>query len=326
MQEKIESFFDKAGISPNKETGRSFIFDCPVCGSKDKLYIEKNTGRGVCFRHKQANCPSAKTGVVKTMHLLTKLPIDQIARDFSNTVTSTPTENLEQDLFSTKKIEDILLPLEVDGLPVDANPIFFPEENAGLQYLKSRGLDTEQLSHLGVMYSESARRVIFPVIMNNKLYGWQGRAVDQDNFLRMYNLPGKWKAKTLMFHDNLNGSNHVIIAEGAVSALKFGLVGGYVATMGKSISKDQLTLITQSGKKHIYLALDPDATTEMEDLYKYFKTLPIADLEIYLIKVPEGKDDFGDCSYEECRDAFNTAERLDSSCMGLYVYQSERLI
>jgi len=329
MYEKIQEFLDKHDITPKKENGRSFIFDCPVCGSSDKLYIEKSNGRSICFRHKTEECPTARTSIAKVLSLLSEIPFEKVKEEMSDKVTVRPDEIIEdiQDDFDETIHEVVvpLIPLTNKDHPTDSKPLFWAESYPGIQYLNGRGLDPRQLSVLGVCYSPYMRRIIFPVVQKGQMYGWQARTIDSDVQLRMYNLPGEWKSRTLMFHDNLIGSEHAIVAEGAVSALKFALVGGYVATMGKMVSNSQIDLIITSGVKKVYIALDPDAIVEMEDLVHKLLTKTNNALQCFLIKVPDGREDFGDCTYDECKKAFENAEILDLDCMGLYAYLMEKM-
>jgi hypothetical protein len=328
MYDKLSTFFEDHDVVPKKENARSYIFDCPACGGHEKLYIEKDTGRSVCFKHKTENCPTKKTGIIKTLHLISEVPFDVIKREMADEIISTPEEqlNFDEPVFSDDTVdEDRLLPITDEKLPFDCKLINWPDSKDGLTYLQGRGLDLDTLMKYSIMYSPYFKRVIFPVIMNNELYGWQGRAIDKNNLLKMYNLPGEWKTQSLMFFDNLKNTDFAIIAEGPVSALKFAKVGNFVATMGKAVAEKQLQLILETGIKKIYLALDPDAALEMEELVHRLLLQSANPVKCFLVKVPTGKDDFGDCSYEECKNAFENAEALDLGCYNLYSYITERM-
>jgi len=329
MYDKLSTFFEEHDIIPKKENARSYIFDCPACGGHEKLYIEKETGRSVCFKHKTENCPTKKTGIIKTLHLISEVPFEVIKIAMSDEVIATPEEKLnfnEPDFATDFDIEkDKLQSIPNDRLPFDAKLINWPDSKDGLKYLEGRGLDLDTLMKYNIMYSPYFKRVIFPVIMNNELYGWQGRAIDKNNQLKMYNLPGEWKTQSLMFFDNLKNKDFAIIAEGPVSALKFAKVGNFVATMGKAVAEKQLELILKSGVKRIYLALDPDAAIEMEELVRKLLFQSTYQVKTFLVKVPVGRDDFGDCTYEECKNAFDNAEALDIGCYNLYSYITERM-
>lgn len=328
VQEKIEKFFEKHGVEPRKINSRSYIFNCPACGGDEKLYIEKATGRSICFKHKTPECPTSKTGIVKTLHLLSEVPIGIVAQEMSNKIITNMEEVLsfedEVKQYEKEQEEKELPPITIKELPFDVKPINWPESKEGLDYLYGRGLHLDLMLKLHIMYSPKWRRVIFPVIMNGVLYGWQGRSIDKNNKLRMYNFPGEWKSKTLMFFDNIKNKDFAILAEGAISALKFYHCESFVATMGKVVSESQLKLLLDGGIKKIYLALDPDAVLEMEEIVKKL-LMRGSEIECFLVKVPLDKEDFGECTYEECLNAYKNAEKLDLDCSWSYAYAMERL-
>lgn len=337
MYEKMQEFFDKYNIEPKKENARSFIFDCPACGGSSKLYIEKTNGRSICFKHKTEHCPTPQTPLAKVLSLISAVPYEDIKNILTEKITITVGETLPepiiQNILSKVPPQKIIAPLEPikpHQYPPGLIPIRAPDNNGdiineGTQYLLNRGLDIKSVENFGVCYSIYMRRVVFPVLHQNKCYGWQARTIDKNVKPRMYNLPGTWKARTLMFYDNIVGSEFAIVAEGAISALKFALVGGFVATMGKLISNEQLDLILGLGIKKIFLALDPDAIKEMCEIVCKIYNTTNGLVKCFLIKVPNHKEDFGDCTYEECKTAFNMAEPIDPDCFSLYSYQMERM-
>lgn len=337
MYEKIQEFLDKYGIEPKKENARSFIFDCPACGGPEKLYIEKSNGRSICFKHKTEQCPTSRTPLIKVLSLISEVPYEDVKNILTEKITVTAGEILEEPMIPNisapnlppKKITVPLEPIKPEQYPPGLMPIRALQDNEGMvsegiMYLSSRGLDIKNLEKFGVCYSTYMRRVVFPVVHQNKCYGWQARTIDKNVEPRMYNLPGEWKTRTLMFYDNIVGSEFAIVAEGAISALKFALVGGFVATMGKLVSNEQLDLILEAGVQNIFLALDPDAIPEMCEIVSkiYNKTNGL--VQCFLVKVPDGKEDFGDCTYEECKTAFELAEPIDPDCFSLYSYQMEK--
>jgi hypothetical protein len=153
--------------------------------------------------------------------------------------------------------------------------------------------------------------------MTGIMYGWQGRAIDKDNKLKMYNMPGIWQGKTLMFYDNIVNKDFAILAEGPISALKFEKVGNFVASMGKnSITDAKLQLIKQSGIKKLYLALDRDALNLIPEIKNKVDNLRCG-IKCSIIEVPPHRDDFGDCTYDECYDAFMNAKEINTFSMSM---------
>jgi hypothetical protein len=122
----------------------------------------------------------------------------------------------------------------------------------------------------------------------------------------------------VLFEDQLAKSDHVIIAEGPFSSLKFWLAGGNIATLGKEVTRLQLERIKFYRPKKVYLALDDDAIDKMRDLSKKFS------VPVYRVRVPQTaiersirehkeKADFGECTFDECLQAIRDAELVDES-------------
>lgn len=318
MEEKIESFLNNHKIPIKGQSARSFIFDCPSCGGERKLYISKKDGLSVCFKGKSERCPRPGSQVSYALSLLSGLPMDAVKREVLDFV-----ENLVDTIrvaFEEGRQERKDEPLPTVMLPPDITFVGEREAEEGVKYLEGRGLPTEVQMKYGVLYSPSMRRVIFPVIMDKKLYGWQGRAIDKvSHEHRMYNIPGAWKARTLMFYENIIGKDFAIIAEGPVSAMKFHKVGNFVATMGKEVSAKQLELLRLAGVKKVYLAIDRDAVDKFNKIRYSLDNDLLGRIECYFVSVPENRDDFGDCTFEECETAFNSASRLDGDQLFSYI-------
>jgi len=319
VSEKIEKFFNKYGIEARYETSRSYVFDCPACGGSEKLYVEKATGKTICFKGEDHSCPKPSDKLEFCMSIVSGLDLDMVKTEFEQGLLQVG-DTLDISFDDKPKVADVktIEPISPGDLPQDIAPISADISAPGRAYLEGRGITFDMMKKYGIMYAFGARRVIFPVIMDNKIYGYQGRAIDPvDKKDRMRNLPGEWKSKTLMFRDNLVGSEHIIIAEGPISALKFEQVGGFVATMGKLVSLDQMQMIKNSGVKKVYMALDRDAADNTKKLRDYF--LIENNMPCYLIEVPDHRDDFGDCTFEECAAAFKDARLVARDELFLYI-------
>lgn len=312
MEQALALFLDTHNLRPEQENSRSYIFNCPACGGGRKLYIEKETGKSKCFKGSTDRCPSSGSPVY-ALSLLTGLNFKDVDKQiFDLDPVITTDENFNIDFKDVGKVEVQASPAAGDDIPLDIIPIFDPMASEGVTYLEGRGITKDMMIKYNFLYSPVMRRVVFPVVMNNVLYGWQGRAIDKvDKAYRMYNMPGPWKALTLMFYQNLKGSEHAILAEGPVSALKFEKVGGFIASMGKDVSDQQLDLILKSGVKRVYLALDRDAADKIQSIRNYLKSSLKYEVQCYNIDVPEHRDDFGDCTYDECAEMFKQAKVID---------------
>jgi len=310
MERELELFISNHNITPESENGRSYVFDCPSCGGKRKLYIEKETGRSICFKAADSSCPKSGSPVY-ALSLITGLHASDISKELFDHDTVLK-ETISFDQPNKTQSSDELQPATGADLPLDFTPIYDPSSIDGVLYLESRGITRDLMIKYGLMYSPIMRRVIFPIVMNGKLYGWQGRAIDKvDKGFRMYNMPGRWKTKTLMFYSNLEKSEYAILAEGPISALKFAKAGGFVASMGKEIDDAQLDLIRSSSAKRIYLALDRDAKDKVQLIASKMRDPRLGEMECYMIEIPSHRDDFGDCTYEECEQAFKEAQPVN---------------
>ena len=309
MEKRLESFFRNHNITPAYQNSRSFVFDCPACGGSKKLYISRDSGLSICFKGKTDKCPRSGSQAPYALSLLSRLPIETVKTELFEFI-SHLADDIRVD-FTSNKSSIKESNLEPGTLPPDVILMGNIGSEEGSKYLENRGVPIDIQKQYEIMFSPNMRRVIFPIIMDKKLYGWQGRAIDSvDKKYRMYNMVGDWKSKTLMFYNNIIDKEFAIIAEGPVSALKFYKIGNFVATMGKEISKKQLELILSSGVKKVYLALDRDAVDKIDRIRYYLNSNGI---ECYFIETPHNRDDFGDSTFEECELAFKTAKLLNGN-------------
>lgn len=257
-------------------------------------------------------CPKNRSTPEYALHCLTKIPMKTIRDRLHNKEFTIKSDIADfKNIISEKKEDKIKDLLEVGSFEMHFYPINVEDSRDGIYYLLKRGITLEMMKKYDMMYSPVFRRVIFPVIMNQKVYGWQGRAIDNvDKSMRMHNMPGPWKSLTLMFYDNIVKKDFAILAEGPVSALKFEKVGNFVASMGKGVSQTQLELLRKAGIKKLYLALDRDADDKLEKIVNFMRDGIKGNIECFQIDIPKHRADFGDCTYEECETAFNEAKTI----------------
>lgn len=308
LETRISDFLKNHHIHPEAQTSRSYIFDCPACGGDKKLYVQKEDGRSVCFKQKSERCPKPGSYATYALSLLANLPIDVVKREILEYV-SQLSDDISVSFDDPEQPAEE--PLPAGSLPIDTVMIDNPLAEDGANYLIGRGIPLEIQKKYDILYVPSMRRVVFPVIMDKTLYGWQGRAIDKvDHAFRMHNMEGIWRARTLMFYNSIKNKDFAILAEGPISALKFDKVGNFVASMGKEVSRKQLQLLKESGIKKLYLALDRDAVDKLHSIMHHMNSIAGNKIHFYLIEVPEHRDDFGDCTFEECEAAFQSAKEL----------------
>lgn len=324
MRDKIVEFLQEYGLS-FKERARTIIHvPCPECGREDKFSILKENGSTICYR---GSCPYGKKWFDEFMVRVTGMPlIEAKHRLHGNDLYKelTPVFDRKKEIevsFSEDEIAAIpTVPWPEDHM-ITAGSEFAVEAH---RYLEGRGVTKEVAAKYGLTFSHKHRRVYFPVTMNGRVLGYQGRAIDkvQDSF-KVRNNDGFKREMLVMFLDCVKPGSHAIIAEGPFDAIKFDLVGGAVCTMGKEVTDHQVSAINSKQPSKVYLALDDDAAPEMNRLINKFRC-PVFRVEVPKsckdrCKLFEKKADFGECTLEEARQAFLNAYEVDSTSIILHL-------
>ncbi len=322
----VQELLDEAGAK-YVLGNQSFRVVCPKC-TKEKLYVYRATGMFRCF---SGDCGGEFTGQLPW--LLKEYGLDYRktkTRLYGGVVKVDEKGTLELDIrFPWGSInedydDDMIKGPENVRIPV-AWPLGFlclMEDGAkpGVDYLAGRGIDVEVAMQYYIRYDPDKKAIIFPLSENGQLYGWQARKTGKTEFIdpdtgKKIKLPKAITTaapgvigQTLMFHDRLIGSPHAVLCEGPVDALHAHLCGGNVATLGKTVKDGQLEVIRRLGIKKVYIAMDPDATKETEQIAK-----KLWDLELYLLHPLPGFKDLGEMPLEQVYQQFLRAPRIDSS-------------
>lgn len=317
--QKISQYIKDLGIS-YKETSKSFIFNCPLCGGKDKLYIRKEDGRFRCFRCVTDN--GFKGNIEYAIVELTTIPLVTIKKSLygftqeQGGVLDVKLKNYFDEEDFDKEDFDKEESIPTLTWPYHCIPITHSGAQKGRDYLNGRGITTELADRYQIRYSPIDRAVVFPVIENKNLYGWQFRTIDKTRFVhneKIVEIPKAWSSRNLprdkvfMFADRLIGASKAVLTEGPIDCLKVdGLNFGNVCTMGKNVSATHVKIILRSGIKTVYAGLDPDAFAELDPLLSKLGD----DISLYRVNLPEsskGKIDLGSLSPEEaCRCVMNS--------------------
>lgn len=328
---KLLDFIAQHGLS-YKENSRSYVFDCPKCRKKDKLYMEKRSGKFICFFCAEIDGYRGRPEFA--LSDLALVPLQQVKEFLYGATWQGTTFELHLELgdfFGDEDLldDDALVVPEIE-FPYDYYPIDHSFCDRGVEYLKTRGISLEMAMEYRLRYAPVLRRVIFPVELGERLVGWQERTILQTRhwdeetekfretpkMLSSKNIP---TAHVVMFANRLQDSEHVVVCEGPIDAIKAHLCGGNVATMGKAIGKGQIDTIRDpnrltraqvgsfryAGIKKVYLALDPDAARETSRLIREF-----SDLEVYLMTPPRPYKDLGEMEYEDVLQLFKGAKRV----------------
>ena len=326
-QEALRKLVEKGGV-PFKQNARSYIFSCPKC-AKQKLYVQKSDGRSQCM-----HCAKDLSGwadyVLSLVYSRTRQNLAELLYGASKLGTA--------DIFQDEELPDFWHEFETDEIeiqqvslppPIEWDPDYVdlthPLASKGLEYLIGRGIPVAIAQKYGVRYNPREARVVFPVKIDGILRGWQGRIIGPSEiylesesrtiYLPRLKTEGAVGGRCLMFQDNLKGSEHGVLVEGPVDCIKCDLIGGNVASMGKSYTAKQLDILLSSGIKKLYVGLDDDA---VEDTLRIAHDVG-SKLDLYRLETPPGREDLGASTPEEAYEQFKTAKKLDNFYISGYL-------
>lgn len=321
----LQEFIENQGVS-FKKNSVSFIFDCPRCSKRDKLYIRRRDGRFVCWYCREISrfYGAAEYALSEILRMPIALVRQGIYGNDGLLSNDTGIDLQIGDFVGDYVGDDDEVELEVNEVPEVAWPLdYYPIDHEmakeGLKYLlEQRGVPPELAIEYQLRYHPKEHRVVFPIVHNSKLVGWQGRLVRPHTFWddekaryvtaqKIMSSRGIPRDKVVMFGDRIT-SDYVVVSEGPLDAIHCHLVGGNVATMGKAVSRGQIDLIRSKGVKKVYLALDPDALLEVSRLLEAF-----SDLQCYSLFAPKGYKDLGEMPLNAVVELFRNARKINKA-------------
>lgn len=296
------------------QTGQSYVFDCPLCLGKKKLYVRKIDGLFICFKCKDSNKFYGKAD--KALHAITAIPQEIIRKEVYGFIDGVPTIEFALEDFFPEPESDFEISMAV--WPLDYLEIDNKYAKEGASYIASRGVPLEIASKYRLRYWPKEKRVIFPVYYGDHLCGWQGRVIDAKySPVKIKSSPGLNKKDLLMFNERLIGVKHAVLCEGPIDAIKADKCGGNVASMGKIVGKKQLQYILDSGIKELYLALDPDADIETAKIVDYLSGK--IQIRHMLATGHLTKPDLGAMDFDEVFELFKTAPLVNRNKVFIYL-------
>lgn len=314
LQTNLKNFIRNHCGSGYTQTGQSYVFDCPLCFGKRKLYVRKADGLFICFKCRDQNKFYGKAE--KALHAITHLPQDIIKKEIYGTIDGAPTIDFALEEFFPETEDEFEISMAV--FPLDYLTIDNPFAREAATYLKGRGIPLDIASKYRLRYWPKEKRVIFPVYYGEYLCGWQGRVIDSKiSPVKIKSSVGLNKRDLLMFNERLKGSKHAVLCEGPIDAIKADKCGGNVASMGKIVGKKQLQFILDSGIKELYLALDPDADIETAKIVdRLSDKLQIRHM---LATGQSQKPDLGAMDFDEVLELFKKAPLVNRNKVFIYL-------
>ena len=313
---KLALFIKDSGLS-YKQNSKSYIFTCPLCHVKEKLYIRKEDGKFACWRCKETQ--GFQGAPEYALAELTSLPVTFVKKALYGILESS-------GAFINVKFEDFVDDNETITeecyvfpkltIPYHCLNIAHPGAVKGANYLLKRGIHLEIAEKYNIKYSPIKQAIMFPAYVDRDLVGWQYRTIedltivlDDDSVItRIKSLNSKDypKDKILLFQNNLANSNFAVLCEGPIDAIKAG--PSAVCSLGKAVSQQQVNILLRSGIKTLYIALDPDAFMELSPLIDKFDD----SVRLMKVDIPNrgDKPDMGELTFEEAQDCIKNAKPL----------------
>jgi hypothetical protein len=317
----LDSLIRNSGLT-YRENSVSWIFECPRCNKRDKLYLRKRDGQFVCWFC--ATTEGYKGRAEYALRDLLRKPVFELQEKLYGNVPSDTAlrPRLEfHDFFGDEdEIPFDLMPVPAVAWPEEFFELDHPHAARGLAYLEGRGIDLATAMQLGLRYFPQERRVIFPIVAQQRLVGWQARTIIAGVIPKILTGPKTFKDRdrVLMGQDELEGAEAAILVEGPVDKYKCRLCpAAVVCSMGKSVSGGQLALIKASKTlKRLYLGIDPDAAAEKTRLCREF-----SHLELFEMLPPRHTVDLGEMSAEDVVSVFRSARHITAGRVFLAPYK-----
>ena len=331
----LKNILQESGLK-YKQTSISYVFNCPKCNKKDKLYIRKRDGRFVCWYCREISNFRGRPEFALAALLNEDLKVVS-SRLYGGSYVPVDIHldvHIKDFLGDEDEFEEEIKAIPIVEFPHDYYELDSPKAVRGVEYLRSRGIPLWMAKQYNIRYCPVKRRVVFPVDNHGKLYGWQERLVIDNHWVdekgvertmpKILSSTGIPRDRTLMFSDRLQGLDYAVLCEGPFDAIKCHFIGGNICAMGKAVSVGQINLLLLSGIKKLYLALDPDAANEIGRLVSQLN----ADVELYemVAKGNADKPDLGAMAFDEVYELYLNAKPVNPSKLFYYLNPKVRAI
>lgn len=235
--------------------GKEVHMDCPRCGGKQKLYVNRITKMFICFK-----CPDEfRGGLIKLISTLDRMTWSEAA-------------NYVRSAYTGPRVRSapISIPAPVTreaAMPENYRKLTDPNDPRQKPYwdyaLNKRRLTVDQVLRYGMgfcLLGPYAFRLIVPIINYGRLFSFVARDITGRSDRKVLTPPENLQKKALFNLDSLHGHESVVIVEGVFDALRAD--DRCVASLGKTLSATQQHLLRQAGVRRLVFAWDEDAYRE----------------------------------------------------------------
>lgn len=278
---QVTTFFGDNPISSNGKDEVAFI--CPQCAmrhgspdTKGKLYVNIKSFAFHCFR----------CGYSGYINKNSKIDENKVYdEDKESTV----------DMLSSE-IQDILLPSQKFSLKIPLKSAI--DNPRALSYLLNRGFTEKQIVYYDMRSGGldlEFGRIVIPNQVEKLVYTDFYSARTYIDQVPKYHNPRVKKSSLVFNLHRIKEGEPIIIVEGALTAVAAGY--NAVATLGKTITKEQASLIAQKHPSIIYLNYDYGAEEFSHEACKLLKSI-MPDIKIMEVLMKDDRD-AADLTHEE---------------------------
>lgn len=311
LEPKLHAFLSKYGMR-FVHGPQSFISDCPSCGKESHLYIRKDDGQTICFK-----C-GGKWNWRGLVAIVARCSLQEAYYVLFGRGAGDQLDGLNIDFVDPRgahsddeEMTDNPILLPFDFIPVEDSEI-------GMEYLRFRKIDESLIPKYNIKYHAPMNAVVFPIFMDGAVYGWQARRIaPKDGEIRLITSKKFKKANFLLNYDRAKKSKSIILTEGPFDCLHVDVDGhGAVCSFGKLISLQQIKLILDSDAENVYLGLDDDAAIQVYQVLSKIGEKK----KVFRMRPPKHREDFGEATADEVRDAIRMAQPLLNSVSLLEIH------
>lgn len=180
---QIDEILEEVGIAYTDIGTHWLLKECPTCGKKDKVRVDKDTGKWICHK---CYSDDPENGKGNMWTLLPKFGLDhfEIGKMLRGNILPTYTDDFQfkmpDELFeddSTQELPEITLPSYF--MPLTGSIDNYHQFPEAYGYLLGRGVNNLNLiTYYNLKYSTVHKRIIFPFYdKQSRLVGWQGRDI-----------------------------------------------------------------------------------------------------------------------------------------------------
>lgn len=322
LEIKLKDFLSKNGVKFRSGRQSFILSKCLNCGKEDKQYIRKRDGKSICFKcSSRWNWRSLVCQIAGVEEHMAREKLfgfgsgDELANEF--------TVELTLSYLNQEEIENEEEALLSKPIRLGFDFVDYSKSEAAKEYLRKRGvLEDEVCERFQLKYQALMNAVVFPVVKDEKYYGWQARKISpKEDEIRLVTMWGFDKSKFLLNYDEASKCERIIVTEGPFDCIKTELSAvkkeGFagVASFGKYVSFDQIELLLKSPAKEIYIGLDNDAT---EEVYEVAERLAL-DKKVFRINPPAHRKDFGECTENDVLESVRKAVPANGFFLEVYL-------